>query len=198
MNYLHGDYEQQKGLLKKTPTTQQAADNLVYVNARENVFVLVSGNDVPQLSKDELVEGESQIPVWFPLFCPFSFPHVVTGQGIGWQAEEAAILWGKLSSSLGQIEVKFKNPVRYDLSYLNYAVICMTATGKGTLKSLRCVCTSKRSNINRQIQKREHIKCLGIIFLSMNLLKLKVQERGVGLEGCPGEMPWGVGCISRG
>lgn len=63
MNYLHGDYQQQKGLLKKTPTTQQAADNLVYVNACENVFVLVSGNDVPQLSKDELVEGESQIPV---------------------------------------------------------------------------------------------------------------------------------------
>lgn len=57
-----------------------------------NIFVLVSGNDVPQLSKGALVVEESQTPVRFPLFCPFSFPHVVTGQGIGSQAEDAAML----------------------------------------------------------------------------------------------------------
>ena len=56
-----------------------------------DAFMLISENDVPQLSKDALVVGESQLPVCFlPRFllsvfpfCLPSFPHSVTGQGMG-------------------------------------------------------------------------------------------------------------------
>lgn len=72
MNYLHGDYESQKGLLKKKKTNQQTNRQLVIWFRQmqvRNVFVLISGNEVPQLSKDALVVGESLFSSPVPVFC---------------------------------------------------------------------------------------------------------------------------------
>lgn len=92
MNYLHGDYGYQKGLLKKKKKKERKHQLVIWFRQMRlgNAFMLVSENDVPHLSKDASVLGESQLPVCSPLCfllsaVPFLPPFLspLTGQGTG-------------------------------------------------------------------------------------------------------------------